>query len=287
MNKKYIAPIRIDIPDLKKSISIGKIKLRKITEKEKNKYFNTKKIEYTENGDVSNVTYIAPQKIDFIHLHSQLQDYKLLSCQHIVEYIDKDVLIEELKVLLLALRLYQEGNVFAPLVFHPNGNYLNYIYPTFTTETKKYTINIKNFRRIKKIHSQIKQKKNLAIFFERFNNALSRNTNEINSFIDFVTILESLFLNSSSVQEISFRFSLYTSFILKNKLKEPVTFKEMKNIYDVRSQLVHNGKSKKYSKELHSKTKNYTRILLLWALGNDNFQENMVLNHLAIGDGSK
>ena len=60
----------------------------------------------------------------------------------------------------------------------------------------------------------------------------------------------------------------------------------MKNIYTVRSQLVHSGKSKNYSEELFKKTKKYTRILLLWVLKNTGLQEkdyeNMVLRNLKI-----
>lgn len=285
MKEKYIAPIRIDLPDLKRSISIGKIKLRKITEKEKIKYLNICKATYTENGDVSTLTQTTPST-PYVNSLDLFEDLKLKSCQHTIECTDEKIFTEELNMFLLSLRLYRDGNVFAPIIFNPDAIGIHYVYPQFIQDTEKYTIYLKEFNQIKNIFSLIKQNEVFSLIFDRFNNALSKETNKKNSFIDLVTILESLFLKNNDKQELAFRFSLYTSFILKNKLKSKASFEEMKNIYSVRSQLVHSGKSKNYSKELLNKTKKYTKILLLWTLKNPSLQEkdykNMVLSDLKI-----
>ncbi len=283
MKEIYIAPIHINVHDFKRSISIGKLKIRKITSEEQRKFFGIYDLKYTDNGDLVGFISITQSNSDF-NLRNFPEKFKLYSCQHVVEYTNRDVLVKELSTLLLAFRLYQEGNVFAPLVFYTNTEPLNFIYPQFTNETKKYAISTKEFWRIKKIVTLINNNKSLHLAFERFNNALSNKTNEKNSFIDFVTILESIFLENSGNQELSFRFSLYTSYILKNKLKTATSFKEMQEIYTVRSKLVHSGTSNKYSKELYEKTKKYTRLLLLWTLENSSLKGNeykkMILEHL-------
>lgn len=285
MKKKFIAPIRIDIPDLKKSVSVGNLKIRKITSKELIQYFKISDPKYDSNGDLVGFAVIKPFERYFFLLNN-FDLLKLQSCQHVVEHTNQDAIVKELNNLLLSLRLYREGNVFAPLIFHSDLLSLSFIYPRFINETEKFTIHTKEFEKIRKIVKLINKNTNLKLAFERFNNAISTKTNEENSFIDFVTILESIFLNNPGKHELSFTFSLYTSFILKNKLKINATFKEMKDIYTVRSQLVHSGKSKKYSKDLYNKTKKYTRCLLLWSLKNSSINdkecENMILKHLKL-----
>ncbi|MDX2304032.1 MAG: hypothetical protein NW226_14595 [Microscillaceae bacterium] len=55
------------------------------------------------------------------------------------------------------------------------------------------------------------------IILERFDNAVSKNTNKYNSFIDLVGILETICVGNDK-DELSFRFSLYVSYLLNNKL---------------------------------------------------------------------
>lgn len=163
----------------------------------------------------------------------------------------------------------------------------NIIYPLFNKDREKYSISINEIPRIKKIYNDILENKNevLSLAFERFNNAITKTNNEKNSFIDFVTILESIVLNNNN-QELSFRFALYISFILSNKLKNPVKFKDVKTIYNVRSQLVHGGKSKDYNKTMYKKLEQYTKVILLWILDNglisDKDCKEMILHHLKI-----
>jgi len=119
--------------------------------------------------------------------------------------------------------------------------------------------------------------KKFLLAIQRFNSLVDTHSNIRNSFIDCITILESLFLDNAT-DELRFRFSLIISFILNNKLKIKVNLNKVKKFYDIRSILVHSGYSKDFKNETFYECLHYTRELLKWYLlnkknRNDNFKK--------------
>jgi hypothetical protein len=63
-------------------------------------------------------------------------------------------------------------------------------------------------------------------------------------FLDFAIALEAALLAGSST-ELSYRFSLYGALFLRDEREPQDTFDRLKNVYDVRSRLVHGSKVNK------------------------------------------
>lgn len=60
------------------------------------------------------------------------------------------------------------------------------------------------------------------------------------SFLDFAIALEAALLQKPTT-ELSYKFSLYGALFLREKLDPPDTFRRLRNVYNVRSKLVHGG----------------------------------------------
>lgn len=287
---KYFAPLKIEIHNFKSYRKIGNLKIRKIRSDELEKYFGVEDVVLDDNGHVIDCTKLYKPQTSLSFLITDLEFIKLIGCRYIIESVDQKDIYETIPKLLLAFRLYKSGEIFAPVIMNNSTPSVSFIYPLFTKEKDKYEINLSELRKIDKIYEIIKKNKrsNLELAFERFNNAISDKTDNKNAFIDFVTILESLFLKNTK-QEVRFRFSLYVSYLLCNKIKIKETFREIQYIYDARSELVHSGKSKNYNNERFLKIKEYTRLLLLWYLeqqGIDSIKDSeiLILKKLNIND---
>jgi hypothetical protein len=265
MKKTYIAPLKIEIPDFNRSIFIDKFRIRRIREIEQRKYLGVSNVKLNDNGNLIGCTHHFQSDSVRDPVLSSMDLLKIQGSQYIIECNVDYYMSKRLSDLLLAFRLYRPGGIYAPLIIHPNKAAIQYVHPLFNEDREKYSVKKQEFREIRRIYNLIICSRNskLPLISERFNNAIGYRTDQKNSFIDFVTILEAIFLNNA-FQELSFRFALYTSFILSNKLGEKVDFNDMKKIYTTRSELVHSGKSKNYNNGTYEKTKQYTRKLLLW-----------------------
>lgn len=61
--------------------------------------------------------------------------------------------------------------------------------------------------------------------------------------------------------------------MLVNEIKHTITFKELSELYDIRSKLAHTGTDKKFNYEKLSKLKVITRKTILWYLQNEKNSE--------------
>jgi hypothetical protein len=82
---------------------------------------------------------------------------------------------------------------------------------------------------------------------KRFLIAADHDLNNKVKVVELVSIMESL-LCGNEKNELRFRFALFSSFII-NKFRKTTSFQEMKYFYDLRSELVHTGNSKKFTNQ--------------------------------------
>lgn len=115
---------------------------------------------------------------------------------------------------------------------------------------KGYTIVKGDSLRIKKLwrlinSENIKKRRFLNTALSRFSSAIEKEVDE-NSFIDFMVSAEALFLNDGQYQgELRYRLThRIASFLGKKKEDKVRLFKLLKNIYDIRSQILHGGSEK-------------------------------------------
>ena len=83
--------------------------------------------------------------------------------------------------------------------------------------------------------------------------------------------------------ELKFRFALYLNHILKNTIKSEIEIDltTAKKLYDIRSSLVHSGKSKKFTKELYLLLRNITQEIIVWHVYSPNYSvEKNILEKL-------
>lgn len=286
---KYLVPIKLSTK-FRNKFNIANFQIRPITDFDREKLFGITKVELDNNGNIE--SYIKNEERNLINF-GLLEKLKIFSVTSIIEF-NKDGLIEDIikdiSTLLLAFRLFKQGDIFAPIIFNDKTPAIYFTqYPNFCKESTKYEISKRDIEKINNIFNllkKIKPNSHISFALERYNFAINKNTNEKNSYVEFVSILESLFLEAN--QELSFRFSLILSYILSNKLKEKISFKKIKNFYSVRSQLVH-GKSKNkdcYNKEKLNLINNLVRKLIVWYLQNNSPQyeqiEKMIFNKLKI-----
>lgn len=284
ISEKYLCPININVNS--ESFKIGNYKFRKITNNEQGNLFGISDVRLNKNKKIIGVHMTNTKNISNFFL-TELQVLKLYSCEFVIEFSNKDD-IKEIPNLLLAFRLYKSKDVFAPLIFsnQPSGVEVTGE-PISCKDSEIYNIDKSEIRHIRNIFKSIKTvdvNSNSFLVLERYKFAIDKNTNNKNSFIELVSILESLFLDHD-IHERSFKFSLIISYILSNKIRDNVSFEQIKNIYKIRSGLVHDGKSKLYNTEMLNSTQEYTRKLILWHLRNKydyKIMESMMFKKLKI-----
>lgn len=266
-NGKQYIPFLIEIRSYRSPIKIGSLFIRKISQEERERYLNVKSVEKRENGFGITLVKSGVTPLYMLVL-GHMKGTKLQSSEFIIATDGNDSSAhKDIPRLLLALRLYKNGKVEAPIMLYENGVCAP-LAPMFMREVKDYVIDAQEFIEVKKIYQRIVA--NFSEFepaFDRFNNALSFDTNKKNAFIDFVTILESRLLKNNS-SEVSFRFSLYAGYLLNDILKIKTSYKEICDIYTARSELVHGGKSSKFNDGVLDKVRDMARAILDWELRN-------------------
>ncbi len=172
------------------------------------------------------------------------------------EYSTEDV-NEELMDVLTALRLTKAGDVGAPAIFERSELQSRLMMPTATiSRTNDYVVrqsgteyNIteaelsqvnKLFVSLQGLNAQA-QRGGLTVALRRFNQAYSRENDE-DRIIDLTITLESCLLAGLS-KELSYRFILRGAALLSERRDPKETKALLKEIYDNRSSIVHDGKT--------------------------------------------
>jgi hypothetical protein len=175
----------------------------------------------------------------------------LISIRYVIEGDDRT----EFEALQKSLKLYKSGKtgiLFAVtsggvnkqefLIFNPN--------PFYGKEL--YSLGKKDLRPIRNYYDYFLKSHNtkLGLLFEKFLYALSGEKIENSTrIIELVSLLEMLYLPKSDSEK-RFRISVSVSRMLYRVLREDKysLYKKMRNLYDIRSSLVHTGNFKKVGK---------------------------------------
>ena len=294
-NQILYCPIHITITDISSYSSFSHFKIRKITNKDRLKWFGIDDLLVHKIGSISAISVSKSHNNNsrLTYLLTDPEIHKLYKAQFVLEF-DRNFL-DDIPALLLALRLYRPGDIVAPIIFNKEQTLVQTTgTPLFGKDHSIYSITKKDITKINYLFNLIKKEAGqpkIGKVFERYRYAIDQNTSNETSFIELVSILESLFLNTNS--ELTYRFSLITSYILMKKLKLYAPFSQMKNIYGIRSDLIHSGKiiSRKYikiySEELLMTLKMYVSELLMWYLKNPSYRsdpETLIINTLGTND---
>ena len=259
MADEILAPIIIFTENYRDKIEIvDDLTLRKITANELIYYFGAD-LEFDDKGQVSRLKSIGtiegvPHFWDNIPSASIMDDeipfypaYTLVSSSS-----------DKIRDLILALHLLKEGNFFCPkgkkmvaaTITNTGVSFLTpeyYYYPLNKLPPQNYKIMDSEHDELIKIYHEIVNSPNnskhetikarLKIVFDRSQKMSIR-------FIEAVSIIESI-ITGNEQGELTFRFSLYSSYLLSNKLGVDVSRNYMNKIYGFRSGLTHTGEWKK------------------------------------------
>lgn len=236
--QKEIAPIYLEIKNYEEPLKIDKFKLRKITQYEREIIFGIKDIKKQGKGYA---IYETENKYSLINSMYNIEYHHMQFANFVIEYEgdDKNYLLMNIRDLLLSFNLYEEGLIDAPYRIGRNG--VCYDMQKISSGGKKYVIDSNEIIEVEKIFKLIldNQNEKLKLLLERFRNTHFANLREENIFVELMSIVESL-LNLGNA-ELSFRLSLFVSYLLNNKCNYKASFKKIKNFYNTRSKLIHNG----------------------------------------------
>lgn len=268
---KILAPIVIFTEDDNDEIKItDTLLLRKITPAELISFFG---VEVTFKEQLAN-SIKNKESVKFWDDIPQ-GDLKIIGIDNLIYpyYILEANTNEEIKNFIFAVRLMSEKTVICPKGIKGNAIYLfrpfNFCQKTvLSPKNNIYTIPRDLTHLIeayKLIHNTQRQKK--EILNARLNLCIDYEQNDFIRFIESVSIIESILCGNDN-GELSFRFSLFSSYILK-KNEISISSNEMKRFYNIRSKLVHTGKDKDYTVDKLKEILSYTKIIYSEYLKND------------------
>lgn len=181
------------------------------------------------------------------------------------EEFHNDFVSDYLNSKIRLLRLFKEGNICMPLIYYyimndtdtPKRFYREStsLYRSSGPRYKLEDSDISDLQRF--IQKKIPFKPFLQLSFENFE--LSYNTHSMSlSFLSLMISLETLFNPGNS--ELKYRISRNAAVLLGNdKYPSDLIFKDVKKLYEKRSDLVHTGDKSKINMEDLLKLRNYVR----------------------------
>lgn len=278
-NRKHFAPMKIDIIDYKHPIKFEDCIIRKMTNNEIVEFLGIRKATIDENGNSGDIMIPNDDSNRYESLPRRMFD-----SLYLIEFGNFDD-TDNLRNILYSFKLYKTGDVFAPRTFNKVNSGYSCIYPEFTNYPIIYRIKKDEISSVIALYRNlIKCKKDKTqLVIERFESAIASYTSWTNTFIELTSIIESIIVDEPF--ELRFRFSLYSTFILNHYCNIKVTIKEMKNIYDIRSQLIHTGKSKGFSPDKLNTLSTICISIIRWYIENGEQMQlasNLVYNKLDI-----
>lgn len=189
-----------------------------------------------------------------------------------------------------SLRVFKKGPVYSLCSightdeYFSEGYSFNHGQKLNIFDNKKYALNTNESKDFitfynKVTKSEVKDKRFMQVAIDRFSRAIGRESPE-DQIIDLLICAEALFLNElGNIQgELRYRLSHRAAFFIENEISErKKLFKFFKNLYDVRSNIVHGSEKKikmpskedgeKFTlKEINEKSEYYLRKALIKAI---------------------
>ncbi len=272
---KVFAPIILFTENDNEEIIINSnLKIRKITKEELETLFG-REITFKNQKPKS----ITSRKANYIGFWDEIpkSDIGLVGLDDLAYpyYIIESKDSEWIKTLIFTLRLINtHKTVVCPKGTSSNDkSQSNYFFKPFNINQKTF-LNTSNILKLQE-HEIINVVENYTIISKSRNDILKKRLNicldleQDNHirFIEAVSIMESILCGNDS-GELSFRFSLYASFILKKHCIN-ISSKDIKDFYNIRSKLVHTGDKKGYTDDKLVLALEYTKIIYFEYLTNE------------------
>lgn len=256
MKENWLFPIHFE-SEIRKEIFIEKdIKLRRITEEEIYNFFKIEIEERTENGLIKSWTGKGGGSFLDDFLSGIFINHRIfvMSSRFILEAKD----IKCVEYFQQALKLHKDGKTGILYGINSKTGASHFLRPIPLYEKEVYSLKEGDVSKIKELYDTIKRTENRKydLMIEKFLFALSgEGIKDDHRFLELVSILEMLYLRDINI-ELKFRLSLRVSKVLSKYLLMEVeeVFKNMKEIYDIRSGISHSG--------FHEDTRNYLDKLI-------------------------
>jgi len=246
------------------------IHFREIDQIEKENYFNIKNVEIEEDGRVTGVSYHHAKYTNCWYDHAfefiNMSSIDLLKASNFFLIVpDREIaknvifamkLIENTATNITIGHIWDNDNFGIKLLFYPY-NHGKGIFDIDENEA--------NLKQLLKRIDKFNPKKKLYLLRDKFLNSLSMEKEH--RFLELVVILEIL-LTEQAFKEVSYKFRFRFANLLSKKLNmTDITRKEIfefgKEIYDIRSKIVHSGQDKRV-KSILNKLEEYTRKVLIY-----------------------
>lgn len=270
--------------DIREDIFIDedRLKLRRITDEEILRFFNIKVEERTESGLIKSMsgegfdTLVDP-------LGAILINHRIfvMSSQFILEAKDTKCV----NWFQQALKLYRTGKTGAFYGVNPKARSIHILHPIPYYGKKVYRLEESDLCKVKALYGTIKSTKSerYDLIIEKFLFALSGlSIKSHHRFLELATILEMFYVPKGGT-ELSFRFSLRACKVLSKyqSMDKEKTYKDMRDIYKIRSGISHSGFHRDTMKYLDSLI-DYTRKSIVLFLKDSSIFEDKKLDELCI-----
>lgn len=274
MNNLYICPITLEIKDFSNPITVSEgLVIRKIKEGERCEIFGKIVTSRATKDDSTRTVSLtcctntvlrypepnieASGKAEILAHHY----YNLLHSEYIIE-CDNDIKIGHL---INTFLIHKEGFIHAPYSFNENGTGLHY--PLYLKKDIPYILELKDIEDIRSLYNKLSTSNDKTkTCIDRYRRSLDINLSDSESYFQKVSLLESCLIEGS--KELSFRFSLCLSSLLTNEIRFDLSFEKAKEIYKIRSEIAHEGKSDKLTKEEYILLRTCTREIIKWYILN-------------------
>jgi hypothetical protein len=269
----YYLPILLQNKNIKLLIDEN-IKIRKITQEERVNFFGIEKIDFGFKNNQVFINSINRSKKDngrygyttFHIKHIMDGASSIFASNYIVECSVKDIkeTNEIIKNLDIAFNVSKPTNTRCSIGFKSGDSGVNFF---DGYSYKEIPVGFLNFNKRDLVDFPViyKKLKNLdqkeRLKFELFMNGLHSQTSLDLRFLSLVMAFENMFLPEIK-QELRFRFSLRIAEIVGSKISKKDkkgVFDMAKDLYDIRSDLIHNGYSKKLTRMIYAEA-----VRLLW-----------------------
>jgi hypothetical protein len=234
-------------------------------------------VEGFEFIDVTKIRRIKDQELEKMKVKHEI-DYNVAGAFYnsyeglfVVEFPRdlKEKLVPFVENVLLALRLYKEGDVFCKVIFSESGLSFTFLNPTYEMPNPLhrtiYSIKMEEIGKIREIFDKITKadfdrRRYLRIACDRFNRSYGRSMHD-EKIIDFMIAFEALFLREEKASSQGQTIGVGGSMLLgKNDLERKQIYDFLIETYKLRNKIVH-GSAITYSgiDETASKLKGYLR----------------------------
>lgn len=238
---KYWTPIiNFDFHEIKKSIQIGKIEIKNISDRDLLNYFGITSRTLNKEGILT--SYATTGKFGDFFILNEFQKAELFACKYaFVSNLQNDVVHRsEISSVLNALRLFKLNGVICPITINDEDFSQSFMYPLESKIKEKMILSRSDLEEVRKLlisSKKIEPEDSTLLEF------VSEQGKSILSLVFLVITIERTIMKGDR-SEISFKVRLYGSKLLRKYFmyREKDVFETLGLAYKLRSDYVHQAK---------------------------------------------